>query len=163
MRNSLVLVYGVKPRSHQATRHCHHNIDGWHLWSLDGHCDGQNGLHTHFPRQCNVFLRWRWRRCWVWSSLKVINNILISFRSDVTFVPREWALKGYFTLSGKEGESSVFHWSLTLLDVNNQIGSNDSKTCFLLSVKVPKCLTWFKFLLAKLCSCNGNGLLSFIM
>ena len=25
------------------------------LWVLEnGHCEGQNGLHTHFARQCNI-------------------------------------------------------------------------------------------------------------
>ena len=41
-------------------RHHHRNIYGRTFDLFDGHCDGQNWLHTHFARQRNVVAWCEW-------------------------------------------------------------------------------------------------------
>ena len=41
-------------------RYRHRNIDRRHLDLFDGHCDGQNGLHTNVSRQRNICNRVAW-------------------------------------------------------------------------------------------------------
>ena len=54
----------LKPVHTERLRRRHPNIDGRHLWFFDGHCDGQNGLHTYFE---SMECLW-WSRL-VWTNL----------------------------------------------------------------------------------------------